>query len=70
MVRPGMSDARCFASYIPNCQLNNNIQERNKIDSNNEYRAFLQKNADSFMKQMEKVCFSDDTKICNKGCAN
>ena len=64
-----MSDGRCFTSYIPNCQLNNNVQSRNSINSNNEYRVFLQKNADSFMQQMRKICISEETKICNKGCA-
>lgn len=63
-----MSDGRCFTSYIPNCQLNNNIRDRNNVESNNEYRIFLQKNADSFMDQMRKICISEETKICNKGC--
>tara|TARA_B100001094_G_scaffold256001_1_gene255099 strand:- start:1819 stop:2034 length:216 start_codon:yes stop_codon:yes gene_type:complete len=68
MVRPGMQDSRCFTSYLPNCQLNNNIQARNNIETNNEYRMFLQQHATEFIEQLEKVCFSDETKICNKNC--
>ena len=69
MTRPGMADGRCFTTYIPNCQLNNNIQNRNNIQSNNEYRLFLQTNASEFIEQLQKVCISDETKICSKNCA-
>ena len=70
MPRPGMSDGRCFTSYIANCQLNDNIQIRNNIANDAQYRRFLQENATQLMTQMGDVCFSDDTKLCNAGCAD
>ena len=69
-MRPGMSDGRCFTTYLSNCQMNDNIQIRNTIQSDAQYRQFLQKNANTIMSQMNKVCFTDDTKLCNAGCAD
>ena len=43
--RPGMSDSRCFTSYVSSCQFNENIQSLNNIKTDAEYRLFLQKNA-------------------------
>ncbi len=54
MSRPGMSDGRAFTSYIPNCQLNNNIQIQNKIVNNKDYRSFIQHNGDQLMKDFSK----------------
>ena len=56
MTLPGMSDGRCFTSVIPNCQLNENLKKRFEVKSNNEYRRFLQDNADEIIDQMKKVC--------------
>lgn len=39
-----MSDARAFTDYNPNCDLNNIIQKKYKVDNAN-YRSFLQQNA-------------------------
>ena len=43
MVRPGMSDARAFTSYLPNCQLNMNIKQQLQTPSETSYRMKLQK---------------------------
>mgnify|MGYP007047513127 CR=1 FL=1 len=45
MTRPGMSDGRAFTSYLPSCQMNEDIMSKNRVSSNSEYREFLQKNA-------------------------
>lgn len=69
MVRPGMNYS-CFTSFLPNCQMNNNIKNRNKIDSDSQYRKFLQTNASTLMSEMNKVCFSKTDKVCNLNCQN
>lgn len=65
-----MSDGRCFTSYISNCQLNDNIKFRNNISNDANYRKFLQENAEMLLGQMNTMCFSDDTKLCDAGCAD
>lgn len=52
-----MSDARAFTDYNPNCDLNNIIQKRYKVDNAN-YRSFLQSNAEKLMQDS----FSPETK--------
>ena len=68
MNRPGMSDARCFTTYIPSSQLNINIQNRNQIDSSNAYRMFLQNNGNKLMQDFGKICASNENKICSDAC--
>ena len=41
---PIMSDGRNFASWQPDAVVNNNIQKQEKIQSNWEYRQYMQKN--------------------------
>tara|TARA_B110001450_G_scaffold254282_1_gene279345 strand:+ start:687 stop:905 length:219 start_codon:yes stop_codon:yes gene_type:complete len=62
MVLPGMSDGRCFTTYISSCQLNSNMMNEKQM-SNNEYRRFLQENALDLMKNTEKVC---ETAVMNE----
>lgn len=64
-MRPGMSDQRCFTSYIPNCELNNRIASNNKIQSSSQYRAFLQENAENVIDNMKNVCYTKDDQLCN-----
>ena len=45
MPRPGMSDGRSFTSYLPNCQLNMNLQESKNISNNVDYKEYIQKNS-------------------------
>lgn len=61
MTLPGMSDGRCFTSIIPNCQLNENLKKKFNITSDNEYRIYLQENADDIIRQFKKVC--NDTSV-------
>lgn len=49
MSRPGMADGRVFTSYIPNCELNNNIQRVNNISNNKDYRRYIQSNGEKLM---------------------
>lgn len=51
-MRPGMCDGRTFTSYIPNSELNENIQKYNNISTNNEYRKFLKTSGETFMSNM------------------
>lgn len=60
-----MSDGRCFTSYIPNSQMDANFQASNGIMSNNEYRRFLQKNAEVFMTEMTKMCENKASDDCD-----
>jgi len=53
---PGMQDGRCFTSYLPNCQLNENIMSLNNISNNISYKDFLQSNADVIMDNFKSVC--------------
>lgn len=55
MPRPGMADGRAFTSYVPNCQLNNNIQNANNISNNKDYRSFIQLNGDKLMKDFSST---------------
>ena len=64
MVLPGMSDGRCFTSYMSNCELNKRIMETSNT-SNNEFRAYLQQNAESLMKNTTKVCSDTVDKECS-----
>ena len=56
LMRPGMSDGRIFTSYIPNCQMNTNIQTKNNVGSDAEYRVFLQQNATQIIANMNSIC--------------
>jgi len=48
-----MHDGR-FTDYNPNAMLNNQIMKREQIMSNNEYRNYLQKNADVIIRQNQQ----------------
>lgn len=48
---PLMSDARFLTNYMDNNVFNQYIRHTNKINNNNEYRKFLQDNADIIMKR-------------------
>ena len=50
MVRPGMSDGRSFTDYSPSCSMNNKLKETFKLNTNNDYRQYLQNNADKIIK--------------------
>ena len=51
MTRPGMSDARAFTNYLPNCQLNNMMSTNKGFSNNVEYKEYIQKNAEEVMNQ-------------------
>ena len=64
-MRPGMSDGRCFTTYIPTCELNSNLQNRFEINNNTEYRTFLQNNSEKLRNDFRKVCLEKEDKLCN-----
>uniref|UniRef100_A0A6C0F5H0 Uncharacterized protein n=1 Tax=viral metagenome TaxID=1070528 RepID=A0A6C0F5H0_9ZZZZ len=68
MVRPGMTDGRCFTSYISNCQLNDIIKKNNDIVNDSNYRMFLQQNGKTLSDTMFETCSSDENKLCNIPC--
>lgn len=63
MVLPGMSDGRCFTTYMSNCELNKRIMTSSNT-SNNDYRAYLQQNAETLMQNTNKVCSDSVDKEC------
>lgn len=63
-MRPGMSDGRCFTTYLPNVQLNVNIQQKNKIMDNSTYRMFLQDNTDEIIENFQNVCKDKSNNEC------
>ena len=67
MTRPGMSDGRCFTSYISNCELNRQMMQSNNVNNNNQYRRFLQENSDSIIREQSKICVTNAYKEC-KNC--
>jgi hypothetical protein len=52
-----MSDGRCFTSYIPNSQMNENMKHIYKTTSNGEYRQLLQNDKDMVSK-MRKLAYT------------
>lgn len=54
MTRPGMSDARAFTNYLPNCQLNNMISNNQGFHNNIQYKEYIQKNAEAVMNQFSQ----------------
>ncbi len=60
-----MQDGRCFTSYIPNCTLNKNIQNRNNIKTDHQYRQFIQKNGDNLIDNLADVCYTREDAVCN-----
>jgi len=59
---PLMSDGRNFATWIPACKINEDIQKKSNITTNYEYRQYLTKNADKIIKQ-------NQLSACNECCA-
>lgn len=49
-----MSDGRAFTSYVSSCQMNAEIQSKNGIQDDTQYRQFLQKNSEKIMKQEQQ----------------
>ena len=55
MVLPGMHDGRCFTTYVSACELNTRLMKAKNMDSN-EFRQYLQTNADELMKNTTQIC--------------
>ena len=49
MPRPGMADGRGFTNYLPNCQMNKIMESKNGLTNNNDYKTYIQNNADAVM---------------------
>ena len=64
MVLPGMSDGRVFTSYKPNCESNEHMKKIYNIKNNNEYRMFLQKNAEKLLLEMHDLSFKESQEEC------
>lgn len=61
---PLMSDARMFTNYMPNKQFNDYVKMVNNIDSNIEYKNFLQSNGQEILKQ--QINFNLKNFTCNE----
>lgn len=51
MVLPGMSDGRCFTSYVSACDYNQSVMQMNNV-SPTDYKSFIQNNAVDLMKKL------------------
>ena len=60
---PIMDDGRNYATYIPACEINEQLQARNGLASNYAYRQYLIKNATNLMRTNQLVA-CDDTGPC------
>lgn len=60
---PIMEDGRNYATFVPACQLNNQIQSNAGIESNFAYRRYLINNAVELMKTNQVVA-CDNTGPC------
>jgi hypothetical protein len=47
---PIMNDGRNYSSYIPGSAMDKQIKKRQNIETNSDYRAYLQNNADEIIK--------------------
>lgn len=64
MVLPGMQDGRCFTTYISQCELNTQMMANQRIQDSNDFRRFLQTNAEQIMKTTTQVCGDVVRKEC------
>jgi hypothetical protein len=58
MTRPGMSDGRCFTTYLPSGILNAQMQKQFSVGTGPQYRTFLQENAQKIKEEMRKMSVS------------
>lgn len=63
---PMMSDGRNYTIYDPACDQNEKLLAKSGIQTNFDYRAYLQKNASSIMSQNNKVA-CDKCGFCQFG---
>ena len=64
---PRMDDARHFTDYRPNCIVNNNLKQENKILNSHDYRLFLIENAKKIMDVNKKLSYIHNGAYdCNK----
>tara|TARA_Y100000816_G_C25708537_1_gene374107 strand:+ start:276 stop:494 length:219 start_codon:yes stop_codon:yes gene_type:complete len=64
MTLPGMSDGRCFTSFMPNCQMNEFYKNKYNSTTNNEYRQYLQENALEIMDEFKNTCENETVDEC------
>ena len=71
-----MQDSRVFTDYLPNCQLNANLQKKYGSTDIHAFRFYLQQNAEKVMKDMQpldegcKTCPICDTSLSYKPSGN
>lgn len=64
-----MSDARAFTSYEPNCQMYSNLQKQYAPKSTqDDFRGYLQANADKIMEALAKQTFEYGADCSKKSC--
>lgn len=63
-----MSDGRVFTNYLPNCQVNQDLQRLYKTTGIHEYRHYLQTHAEKVMRDTKTDVASDcaSCPICAK----
>jgi len=65
-MRPGMSDGRCFTTYIPNFELNRNMQKANGVFNNRDWRIYVQQNGDKVKDDFSDACKNKTKKECGQ----
>ena len=65
-MRPGMSDGRCFTTYIPNYELNMNMQKANGVNNNRDWRVYVQQNGDKVKDDFTDACKNKTKKECEQ----
>ena len=58
-----MNDGRIFTNYMLNSKFNSTVKELNNIKTQNEYRHFLQQNAETIMDKEQT--FLHENKRCD-----
>jgi hypothetical protein len=59
-----MQDSRVFTDYQTSCQLNDLLQKKFNVKNSNEYRYYLQQNAEQIMKDFTKASGKEECESC------
>lgn len=54
-IAPSLADGRSFTSYLSASQYNETLKEKFGLENENQYRLFLQANADDALQQTRKL---------------
>ena len=61
-----MADGRCFTTYIPNFELNHNMQKANNVNNNRDWRLYVQENGEKIKDDFADACADKSKSDCAK----